>query len=296
MCLTASPQGIRSEGRIEVVDILEADDEPRLDVSVDFTTSLRRWWIARQKLYNAKARLSRMEVQHTVSQLNRERDNVREAYERTYLTASSREELDEKVLYQMGTFGAAGSVLHCLLEPIRDHLLRTTYVPACTVCSELQREPTSFSQLPPRIFVQPSSIRAADGDVFAALLSKCNHILTQPVASTCAYCGAHEPLDDVPMTSVRDCGAPALIAVELDDKAPSSMQELYYLRANEDHVLSIDSIKYGTYRLAAVIYYKLNTHFITDVFDERERSWIRSAICSSMLHHGRALTLQAQAL
>ena len=41
------------------------------------------------------------------------------------------------------------------------------------------------------------------------------------------------------------------------------------------HELRIGGQAYGVYRLKSVLLHKAEAHFITDVYDEREQSWIR---------------------
>ena len=89
----------------------------------------------------------------------------------------------------------------------------------------------------------------------------------------CEHCPANEPCDRLPFTSVPECGAPSFISLELPEDAPCTLT--YNLRPTDDHTLVVDGNAVGTYQLAGVLLYKRDAHYIAEVFDARERSWVR---------------------
>ena len=234
-----------------------------ISVEADMAGPLGRWWSARQQLYNACApALGADELKYLVSQLCVERNNLRRAYHYSQVTGSSRDEVDANVLSKMQAFGGAYGVLLHLLKPMRQHFLRKQPRSQCAKCS------TSNSlefdgQV--NIFISPSEILDASGDVFKALL---NHL----APTCCQVCGMEKV---VAHTRVAESETPGFICCELEDRPSELLHDIYQLRAMDNRELRIGGQTYGVYRLHSVLLYTPGGHFIADVYDDREQSWIR---------------------
>ena len=61
--------------------------------------------------------------------------------------------------------------------------------------------------------------------------------------------------------------------LELPDDPPAGMP--YALRPSEVRTLSFGGKVHGHYRLIGVLMYRKGYHFLADVFDPRERLWLR---------------------
>ena len=174
----------------------------------------------------------------------------------------------------MVKFGGVNSLFDELIRNDDTHaqFLRAEWKLMCPLCQRYQSAHTILSQIPVFNLISVAEIKQSEGDPFAALMAKINTAQTTNTAQTCLHCGATEHMNKVPRTSFESCGVPEFIRLDLPERDPPSR---YNLGPDEDHVLCIQGVPVTTYRLMGVILYKLDAHYITDVYKQRERCWVR---------------------
>jgi hypothetical protein len=170
----------------------------------------------------------------------------------------------------MKTFGNAIGPMGALTVGMRNKVLRVSARPRCTCCGEYQRAELSTDA---RISVTETQLRQADGDPFAALLSKCNNVEEQQHVSECNACKKIAKLEMVPHTNAVLKAPPSLIMLELPDTPSGRVR--YTLRAEEQRDLIISGQSFGSYQLVGIILYKKGAHYIADVLDQTARVFVR---------------------
>ena len=85
-----------------------------------------------------------------------------------------------------------------------------------------------------------------------------------------------ECFDEVPkLSSAVTRLPPRLVLLDLPDKPSAALRRAYQLQPDVTHVLTINGVETGRYRLAIVLFYASDYHYIVDAYDEGEELWLR---------------------
>ena len=266
----SSGSGSRSRSRAQPTRA-----QPMSSVRVDMGTPLTAWLAERDVLHHLPAPLSSPLLVATVKRLGQHRDDVRAAYHRGELTASSDAELQQKLAEAMRGNGTAGSVLERLLKPASGQFLRVAVRTRCPEpsCRKWQRRAPDFSQQGVTVTLKEEELHDAGYRPILALAAKLAGHAPSLNEAVCGECNACSAFDLVPICAATD---PLFILLELPDKRKDNTTP-YALEPAATHELVLNSVT-ARYRLIGVLLYSGEArikHYIADVFDQRDGVWLR---------------------
>ena len=237
-----------------------------INMTVDFATPLHGWWTCREGLRLGPP-LDSEGLRAQQHALAGARDGVRRAYSITQVSSETREQAERSVRAKVTRKGSAAPVLYRLLShpQTASRICRFGTQKRCRNCEHCN---VWFGD--PVVQVADADLREAGGDAFAAFVARCADRTTPVPACEGDTACSHRRRQAQAICSASGAAPADVVLLELPDALPHDRP--YHLRPTEARELPLHG---ATYRLVGVLLYAHNYHYIADVHDPVDASWVR---------------------